>query len=67
MKSTIQIFSELGVRLAEFGADEKSRSVIAHAVAENEWFSVEDICYAVEAVRQQMLDADKIAHLLRNV
>lgn len=64
MKSTIQIFSELGVRLAEFGADEKSRSVIAHAVAENEWFSVEDICYAVEAVRQQMLDADKIAQWL---
>ncbi len=64
MKSTIQIFTELGVRLAEFGSDERSRSVIARAVAENEWFSVEDIRYAVEAVRVQMLDADKIAKWL---
>ncbi len=60
MKSTIQIFSELGVRLAEFGSNEESRSVIARAVAENEWFSVSDIRYAVEAVRQEMLDAEKI-------
>lgn len=64
MKSTIQIFTELGVRLAEFGSDERSRSVIARAVAENEWFSVEDIRYAIEAVRVQMLDADKIAKWL---
>lgn len=64
MKSTIQIFSELGERLAEFGFDEGSRSVIARAVAENEWFSVEDIRYAVEAVRQQMLNADKISQWL---
>ena len=64
VKSTIQIFSELGLRLAEFGSDELSRSVIARAVAENEWFSVEDIRYAVEAVRQLMLDADKLSHWL---
>lgn len=64
MKSTIQIFSELGLRLTEFGSDEASRSVIARAVAENEWFSVEDIRYAVEAVRQQMLDADKVSQWL---
>ncbi|MBE6211772.1 MAG: aldehyde dehydrogenase [Rikenellaceae bacterium] len=64
MKSTIQIFTELGVRLAEFGSDERSRSVIARAVAENEWFSVEDIRYAIDAVRVQMLDADKIAKWL---
>ena len=55
---------ELGVRLAEFGSDERSRSVIARAVAENEWFSVEDIRYAVEAVRTQMLNADKISQWL---
>ncbi len=61
MKSTVEIFSELGVRLAEFGNDEESRSVVARAVAENEWFSVGDICYAVEAVRSEMLDAEKIA------
>ena len=60
MKSTVQIFSELGVRLAGFGSNEASRSVIARAVAENEWFSVSDIRYAVDAVRQEMLDAEKI-------
>ena len=64
MKSTIQIFSELGARLAEFGSDEASRSVIARAVAENEWFSVGDIRYAVEAVRCEMLDADKVSQWL---
>lgn len=60
MKSTVEIFSELGVRLAEFGSDEVSRSVVTRAVAENEWFSVGDICYAVEAVRSEMLDGKKI-------
>ena len=60
MKSTIQIFSELGDRLAGFGSDEASRSVVARTVAKNEWFSVSDIRYAVEAVRSEMLDAEKI-------
>ena len=64
MKSTVEIFSELGVRLAEFGSDEVSRSVMARAVAANEWFSVSDICYAVEAVRTEMLDAEKISKWL---
>ena len=60
MKSTICIFSELGKRLAGFGFDDESRSVVARAVAENAWFSVSDIRYAVEAVRCEMLDAEKI-------
>ena len=64
MKSTIQIFSELGARLAEFGSDEVSRSVMARAVAENEWFSVSDIRYAVEAIRCEMLDAERVTQWL---
>ena len=64
MKSTIQIFSELGVRLAEFGSDEASRSVMARAVAENEWFSVGDIRYAVEAIRREMLDVERVSQWL---
>lgn len=60
MKSTVEIFSELGRRLAEFGSDEVSRSVVARAVAENEWFSVNDIRFAVGAIRSEMLDAEKI-------
>lgn len=64
MKSTIQIFSELGARLVGFGTDDVSRSVVARAVAENEWFSVSDVRYAVEAVRREMLDAEKVAEWL---
>ena len=64
MKSTVQIFSELGARLAEFGSDDVSCSVIARAVAENEWFSTADIRYAVEAVRSEMLDAEKVSQWL---
>jgi hypothetical protein len=60
----IQIFSELGARLAGFGSDEVSRSVLARAVAENEWFSVGDIRYAIEAIRTEMLDSGKIAKWL---
>ena len=60
MKSIVQIFSELGERLAGFGSDDASRSVVARAVAKNEWFSVGDIRYAVEAIRAEMLDAEKI-------
>lgn len=64
MKSTVEIFSELGNRLAEFGADDKSRSVIVRAVAENDWFTPEDIHYAIEALREELLDGDKVAQWL---
>ena len=61
MKSTIEIFTELGARLAEFGSDDASRSAMARAVATNKWFSASDIRYAVEALRSEMLDGEKIA------
>ena len=64
MKSAVEIFSKLGERLAGFGSDEASRSVVARAVAENEWFSVSDIRYAIEAVRREMLDAEKVERWL---
>ena len=64
MKSTIEIFSELGARLAEFGSDDASRSAMARAVATNKWFSASDIRYAVEALRSEMLDGEKIANWL---
>lgn len=64
VKSTVEIFSELGLRLAEFGSDEQSRSVMARALAENEWFSVSDIRFAVEAVRNELLDAARVSQWL---
>ena len=64
MKSAIEIFSELGARLAEFGSDDASRSAMLRAVVANEWFSVDDIHYAVEAIRTEMLDAEKVEEWL---
>ena len=64
MKSTIQIFSELGARLSGFGSDEVSRSVMVRAVADNEWFSVGDIRYAIDAICAEMLDVEKIENWL---
>ena len=64
MKSTVEIFSELGNRLSNFGADDRSRSAIVRAVAENDWFTPEDIHYAVEALREELLDGEKIANWL---
>ena len=60
MKSCVQIFSELGEHLAKFGSDDESRSAIVRAVADNDWFSVNDIRYAVEALRSELLDGEKI-------
>ena len=64
MKSIIEIFSELGVRLEGFGTNDATRSVIARAIAENEWFSASDIRYAVEAIRCEMLDGERVENWL---
>ena len=37
---------------------------MVRAVADNEWFSVGDIRYAIEAIRTEMLDAEKIENWL---
>lgn len=64
MRSVVDIFDTLGRRLAEFGRDEASCRAMAQAVAENEWFSEEDIRYAVDAIRRDMLDGERIAEWL---
>ena len=64
MKSRVEIFSELGARLAEFGSDEASRSALVRAVAANEWFTVRDVNYAVKAACSEMLDAEKVENWL---
>ena len=60
MNRLIEIFSELGRRLVGFGSDEHTQKVIAEAMAENEWFSAEDILMAVDAIRQEFLDEEKL-------
>ena len=64
MKGAIEIFSELGNRLASFGNDTLSQEAIERAIAENEWFSEQNIRYAVEAIRHEMLDREKITQWL---
>lgn len=57
MKSTIDIFAELGVRLAS-----TPQSVITAAAEQNEWFCQTDV--AIDALCRQMLDREKIEQWL---
>ena len=56
----IDAFVELGRRLEHFGEDENSTAVIDKAMAANAWFSSSDIKMAVKAIREEMLDGDKL-------
>ena len=56
----IDIFSELGRRLRNFGHDEASQFCINQAIAENEWFSAKDIELAVEAICREFLDKERL-------
>lgn len=53
--NVIDIFAELGRRLESFGNEEASQRIIAEAIAENGWFTEEDILRSVEAIRSTML------------
>ena len=53
MKSCVEIFSQLGKELKSL-----PQSVIAEAERQNEWFC--QVPTAIEAIRKQMLDPDKI-------
>ncbi|MBR2352656.1 MAG: aldehyde dehydrogenase [Alistipes sp.] len=60
MKSTATIFEILGAHLALFGEDSASQQALHCALEQNEWFSEGEIRYALAAIAEQMLDADKI-------
>ena len=64
MRDIVDIFAELGRRLATFGEDNASQEVMARAMAENCWFTEGDIRYAVEALRDEMLDSAKLSNWL---
>lgn len=55
MKSSIDIFLELGDRLSFFGENAISHGVIAHAQETNVWFTSADIRRAVAALCSEML------------
>lgn len=60
MNITVDIFAELGQRLENFGNDPRSARCIAEAVEANGWFTEDDIRMAVDAIRREFLDRDKI-------
>lgn len=60
MRDIPQIFALLGERVQGFGQSESSRRVIESAIEQNPWFTEQDICDAVEAIRTQMLDKTKL-------
>ncbi|MDE6862101.1 MAG: aldehyde dehydrogenase, partial [Alistipes sp.] len=57
----IDIFSALGERLRLFGRDSDSQRCMAMAIEANGWFTERDLCRAVDAIRTEMLDRDKLA------
>lgn len=61
MKHIVDIFSALGERLTRFGDDDASNRIIDEAIAANGWFTRTDILRAVEAIRTEMLDREKLA------
>lgn len=61
MKHIVDIFSALGERLTRFGGDDASNRIIDEAIAANGWFTHADILRAVEAIRAEMLDREKLA------
>lgn len=64
VKSTVEIFTRLGERLANFGEDARSSAIIAQAAADNGWFTREDMCSAVSAIRREMLCEPKLRRWL---
>lgn len=60
MKHIIGIFSALGERLTRFGSVDASNRIIDEAIAANGWFTRTDILRAVEAIRSEMLDREKL-------
>ena len=62
----IDTFIELGRRLKSFGRDAHTTTVIERAIAANEWFSAADITMAVEAIREEMLDSEKLHRWVGN-
>ncbi len=60
MKQPLEIFVQLGERLATFGEDTLSRDILARAEAENGWFVPADVRFAVRAICEDMLTPSKL-------
>ena len=56
----IHLFTSLGERFADFGNDDPSRQAISKALADNSWFSENEIRQAINALRVEMLNEMKL-------
>lgn len=61
MKALIETFAALGRRLEHFGQTAATQAVIEAARQENPWFTAESVAAAVEAIRIEMLQPDRLA------
>ena len=60
MERMIEIFSALGERLEHFCEEPSSQEAMRRAIEENGWFSSHDILLAVDAIREEMLNREKL-------
>ena len=60
MNTCIEPFVKLGKRLETFGRTAASQRIIEAAAAANPWFSAASITTAVEAIRTEMLQRDRL-------
>lgn len=60
----IELFTQLGDRLANFGKEPHSQNVIKEAVEANGWFLPQEIVAAVEAIRLNMLQREQLTSWL---
>ena len=60
MNNTVDILVSLGQRLDSFGRDARTERCITEAIAANGWFTREDIMMAVDAIRTEFLQRDKL-------
>ena len=66
MKPILEIFTALGEQLNSFGGDDRTNKVIEEAIEANGWFTRADILRAVEAIRTEMLDRERLTKWLNN-
>ena len=60
MEKMIEIFSALGKRLENFGEESTSQEIVRRAIEENAWFNRHDILLAVDAIREEFLNREKL-------
>ncbi|MFR9502917.1 MAG: acyl-CoA reductase [Rikenellaceae bacterium] len=60
MKNMVDIACTLASRLKDFGKTPESKRVIESAIELNPWFSHDEICMAVEAISNHMLNKERL-------